>query len=174
MITKQFILFVLILISSSILAQKSIHKSTQKHSGNKIEAKTFDHFNITIEDYQYNFSSADSFYVRYYNDKIEQRKIKVILTNKEKELIYKKALEIDFYSLPREIEGNGISISGEHSTEICIFDGSTKKCVWIIACCVKDENMRKKYYELVSFILDIVETRNEVKSLPPSNKVDLL
>jgi len=174
MTTKRLILFILILISCSIIAQRPINHSNKKHSHNKIEVKHFNQLNITIEDYQYIFSSKDSFYVRYYNDNIDQRKVRVILTNKEKELIYKKALEIEFYSMPREIESNGISISGEHSTQLCIFDGSTKKCVWIESCCVKDENMRKKFYELVSFILDIVETRKEVHSLPPSNKVDLL
>jgi len=172
--TKQFILFLIILISGSITAKKPIHKFNKKHSGNKSTVKTFDHFNITIDDYRYNFSSKDSFLIRYYSDSIGQRKVKVILTNNEKELIYKKAREIDFYSMPREIEGNGISISGEHSTEICIFDGSTKKCVWIMACCVKDENMKKKFYEFISFIFDIIETRKEVKLLPPSDRVDLL
>ena len=165
---RKIILFFCCTIALSLSAQHN------KKGSNKSKTILFRSLDITINDLQYNLSSKDSVYTRNYEGDVKPKKIRIILTQKEKELIYKKALEVGFYSMPYYLEDNGISISGTYPTELSLVVDKKRKSVTHPGCCVKDEKMEKKFYEFLSFILIIIESRKEVQALPPSDVVLLL
>lgn len=132
------------------------------------------------KDFNFSFSfdntekinTFDSTYTRKYifHDKI----VELILTNQEKQEIYSVMLESRIMTMPDKFEFNS------DKNEPCIIpytvdyleirmNGKTKKIEYSYRCKPKNKKISAKYLKMINKILNIIQSKKEIKNLPESD-----
>lgn len=91
---------------------------------------------------------------------------KLSLSNEELDRIYKKMIEIDFFSYPDVFSGNVIGVVKPHPSYYfkVEYNSKIKELSWEEKI-TKDEKA-EKLMELIKLIIDILESKEEYKRLP--------
>ena len=181
---KKYLILTCILVSCGLTGKKTDEKIKNTVKSEIYEDNTtkpyqlrdsinFTDFEVTINWYNDNiYSSTDSLFRKRYSN--IDRVIKFGLTKEEKELIFKTAREIDFFSLPEKLEmRNDISICPSFSTEISIKIRTRNHKVFDESGFIKDKSIQTRFKKIESVISQIIFGKKEVKELPESDMVYL-
>jgi hypothetical protein len=177
---KKKLLLIFVLVACTLYGQKAAQKlaKTAKESTVSRVYKLSDPINFTDFEVLLNYnnddiySSVNSVFQRNYSN--INRTVKFRMTKEEKALIYKTSIEVDFFSLPKELEiRNDISISPSFSREISIKIGNNLHRVYANSNLIKDPLIKKRFNQISRVIMKIIYSKKAVKALPESDKAYL-
>lgn len=117
------------------------------------------------------YSSADSIFARHYVE--ESKTVRVALTVEDKLKIFEALKKADILTMPAQLErGVGTCVLPSFSTSITVKFGKVEKRIHDGGYCeAKDKDMEERFNLIDNTIWEIVSNKEEVKSLPDSDKM---
>jgi len=113
------------------------------------------------------YSSKDSIYRRLYC--ASDRKVKIGLTKKEKELLFRTALDVRFFSIPEYPMMEPPYRNPYFSSEIIIKIGAYSHRVYLSSEIIKDPVIDRRFQDVFETLRKILRKKREIKALPDSD-----
>lgn len=164
-----FFLFILLLLNSCDGQQKTNKEDLYKLT----DPTNFSDLEVIYEESGSYFSSADSIFARHYSE--ESKTVQVVLTVEEKSRIFSVLKKADILTMPDILErGSDVCRWPSFSTSIMVKFGKVEKRIYDRGNCEAiDLNMEQRFNLIDNTIWEIISNKEEVKSLPKSNRIYL-